>query len=221
MADKSKKERGCGTCGRRGHKSTSPKCLGDRDPALIKAATPGPTDVPNQDGSGTPVEEVAAVKPTTEEIAAFVAEGEGAAEMQISPAGPPPGPPVITPGPVLADTPYCPKSHAHNWTSSHPAAPGEWVCSDTGKPSRERYEADQARLAATGRVLAADYADGDDAPPPPATWPAPVPDPLTKAIDQSYSRAALATLRQRSMESGTWSPELEQVAWARYSTLAR
>lgn len=35
LADKSKKERGCSVCGRKGHKSTSPRCLKDRDPAKL------------------------------------------------------------------------------------------------------------------------------------------------------------------------------------------
>jgi hypothetical protein len=33
LADRSKGERGCGICGRKGHKRGSPKCLGDADPA--------------------------------------------------------------------------------------------------------------------------------------------------------------------------------------------
>jgi hypothetical protein len=38
MADKSKGERGCGVCHRKGHKRGSPKCLGDNDPRLVKLA---------------------------------------------------------------------------------------------------------------------------------------------------------------------------------------
>jgi hypothetical protein len=36
LADRSKGERGCSVCGRKGHKSTSPKCLKDQDPAKLK-----------------------------------------------------------------------------------------------------------------------------------------------------------------------------------------
>jgi ribosomal protein L37AE/L43A len=35
MADKSQGQRGCGVCGRVGHKRGSPKCLGDADPARL------------------------------------------------------------------------------------------------------------------------------------------------------------------------------------------
>jgi ribosomal protein L37AE/L43A len=40
MADKSQGQRGCGVCGRVGHKRGSPKCLGDADPARATEISP-------------------------------------------------------------------------------------------------------------------------------------------------------------------------------------
>ncbi len=67
LADRSKGERGCGVCGRKGHKRGSPKCLGDADPAKrpstfspIKAQETGngwtdPTPDPFPQPPATPV----------------------------------------------------------------------------------------------------------------------------------------------------------------------
>ena len=231
LADKSKGERGCGKCGRKGHKALikgqpNPRCLGDRDPSFLGDTGPArPSD--NQAEVTMPSQAVIdatkgpAPLPTTEELAAFVARAENPPDdvsLTISPQGPPPGPPVVVPGPPLVEEPWCPHAHQHEWTAQHPAAPGQWVCAVSGNTSRERYQADQAR-AAVPVVLAADYADGDDAPPPPATWPAPVASTVEQEVDGATTRQHLATVRQRAIEAGTWSSDLETRAWNKYQGL--
>lgn len=219
-------KRGCSVCGRTGHtsKTKQPICLGDRDPAKGAPDNQTTVTVPSQtviDATKGPEQP----RPSTEEIAAFVAGTDPMtpAEDKFSDA---PSEAENYPQHEAAqelsrvvpveDLPYCFKSHAHNWTSNHPDAPGQWVCADTGKPSKEVWEKH------TRTVLAADHADGDDAPPPPATWAAytpPAVDPIADQIAAAGNRQALATFRQRTIEAGQWSDAYEQAAWTRYSEL--
>jgi len=227
MADKSKKERGCGVCGRKGHKSLikgepNPVCLGDNDPAIkavgdaVRAAAPGP------DG-------VELVKPTMAEVEAFVAEPE---TSTISPEGPPPGPPVITldhaaPAADVAPEharyepevlPYCHLAHAHDFTSTYPGREGEWVCAKTGKVTREVWEKRQTEaqpIIDVHRYL----------PPPAPAWPVIAAPELTPAqrvaadVEASTNHSRLATVRQQAIEAGAWTSDLEAAAWKKYQEL--
>lgn len=114
---------------------------------------------------------------------------------------------------AVADLPWCHLAHAHEWTSTHPAAPGQWVCSTTGKPSREAYEKTASQ--------------GPYAPPlpiatmPPAAPPRPVTQVVLDDITAARTQAELLSVRQAAIESGCWVESLHNdPAMARYQALA-
>ena len=139
--------------------------------------------------------------------------------------------------------PFCTLVHAHTWTSQHPAAPGQWVCSVSGKPGRAAYET--GRTAVTGEApFYGAPQDAGNAPadsfsietlnavkPLPAVftetaarhaaeqaaWPPPS---LLDLIAQAPTQAAVLQLRQQHLSTGTWTPEHDAAGMARYQLLA-
>jgi len=116
---------------------------------------------------------------------------------------------------LLAEQPWCalPPPHAHEWTSTHPAAPGQWVCSVSGKPSEQSYRNPGSNQVAVGTIA-------------PPAWTAPS-DTIDYAavvlgrIDAANTQAELLRLRADAIEAGHWVESLHNDrAMARYQALA-
>lgn len=224
LADRSKKERGCGVCGRKGHKAKSPKCLGDLDPAKTGIvveqqvqpdgsimAVPTIPKQSTQDGlSVATVEEAAAVRPTTAEIEAFVNAAESPPEMATDAemAAPVSDTAQATVLAAVADLPYCPLAHQHDIYNADTGGGQNWLCRATGKPTREFYEKHGSGVPRAEPVA------------PPAAWAGvQQPDLVAFHITNATTQQGLLTHRQRCIEAGTWSAEYDTQAMAKYVTL--
>jgi hypothetical protein len=220
-------KRGCGVCGRTGHKRGSPKCLGDADPATGRAAKQAMTDE-GKTGEQVYAEDEArrsapalGTEPITEAerelvvgeivggitVPAYLADHGLARPPESAPTAVTAGPSTF-PGQVTAEElPYCHLAHAHEWTSIHPAAPGHWVCETTGKPSKDVWDN-------RPNPTPIDPQDTVVAP----HWTTP-PDMIAWAISQAMNQAGVLQIRAANITAGTWSDAYESQAQARYQAL--
>ncbi len=125
--------------------------------------------------------------------------------------------------------PYCTLPHDHQWTSQHSDAPGQWVCSTSGKPGKQAYEAGATALTNEPPTYGApDYAVGDsvtvagieftkhsEGP----TWAAP-PDMVLWGIKQAKTQTDVLLVRGQAIQEGTWNDVVhDPSAKARYIAL--
>lgn len=143
-----RKKRTCGHCHKPGH--TQKNC--PENPASAKYAGTVRT---TQDADGVPVViAVPAGDPAPENNCNCQQDDDWHPYVHgmCNPAGPraadqadgddAPAPPVED----RSGQPFCTLSHACQWTSSHQAAPGQWVCSVSGKPGRAAWERGQTAV---------------------------------------------------------------------------
>lgn len=189
-----RKKRTCGHCRKPGH--TQKNC--PENPASAKfegdvgETTPPPADPAAQ---------------------AFVPEPELGTEAEM--ASPISDTAQATVLDAVTDLPWCHLAHAHEWTSQHPAAPGQWACATTGKPSRESYQNPGSNQVAV--------TDPEPTIAPPA-WPGEPfdqSDQLLINIQRVSSQAELLRLRADAIEAGHWVEAVHNdPAMARYRELA-
>ncbi len=133
------------------------------------------------------------------------------------------------------DHPFCLKTHPHpcTWTSQHPDAPGQWVCSVSGKPGKQAYELGQTMVTKDGPYYGAPAADGSDASlqvgddAAPLAWsstPVPSQDPAADPVIVQIAGATTALdvlrIRDTAMRAGTWIDAThDDIAKARYLSL--
>jgi hypothetical protein len=195
-----RKKRTCGHCRKPGH--TQKNC--PANPASAKFAgetTPPPADPAAQAYVPEPA---LGTEPLTE------------AELDAEMAAPISDTARATVNAAVADLPWCHLAHAHEWTSTHPAARGQWVCSTTGKPSRETYQnpgSNQVAISDPAPTIA------------PPAWADPHPnvDYSSVVLDDiaaASSQAELLRLRADAIEAGHWVESLHNdPAMARYQAL--
>jgi hypothetical protein len=220
-----RKKRTCGHCRKPGH--TQKNC--PENPASAKYIGPGaeidpdPMPLPGEyvpEGEYLGPEESAQLieaataqvvnprlgtEPVTEaELAAYNATASQAPHIDET---------MLAPGEQPDSFPWCHLAHAHEWTSTHPAAPGQWVCSTTGKPSREAYEktASQGPYAQPLPIATM----------PPAAPPRTLTQVVVDDIAAASTQAELLSVRQRAIEAGHWVESLHNdAAMVRYQALA-
>jgi hypothetical protein len=131
--------------------------------------------------------------------------------------------------------PYCLHlGHTCEWTTQFPGKIGEWVCSITGLPGQQAYEAGQTRMTAVspsfghpdGAVvqhLAPPVPDGESAaenkPAPPPAWPEA--DMTSWGITQAKTVQDLLFHRQREIDAGRWNDVYDRQGQARYAVLVQ
>lgn len=209
-----RKKRTCGHCRKPGH--TQKNC--PENPASAKFAgdvgetTPPPADpaaqayVPDESGP------TALAEPATDTEMAAPISDTAQATVRVA----------------VAELPWCHLAHAHEWTSTHPAAPGQWVCSVSGKPSREAYEQSPQVQIIDHSGIGTEMVITQNSTPtitPPA-WAAPHPNVdyssvVLGRIASASTQAELLRLRADAIEAGHWVESLHNgPAMARYQALA-
>lgn len=168
MADKSKGERGCGVCGRKGHRSTSKACLGQNDPALLAKVSTGtrPADAePGEQGDpgDPPAEPIVRASEQDQQAydyaASTISPAFAAALAPNHPVVGEQGPEQFQVGDTATvggitftkhsdglqlfapgDSPWCDVSQhrSQGWTADQES--GMWVCPTCKRPSRENWE---------------------------------------------------------------------------------
>jgi hypothetical protein len=181
-------ERGCGVCGRKGHRRGSPKCLGDNDPSKVKAAersesfrreNEGPElagDKPEQWCRRTGACAGAGWTGPVQEGDAWVCGDCGLPSRagQISGTGRP-ADPMATLTPIqklradLADEPETHPVGGHKWTLDRESQ--TWTCAvggESAKPEQvpaieqDERDAEDARVEAEAEALLSDVMDRVD-----------------------------------------------------------
>jgi len=201
-----RRKRTCGHCRKPGH--TQKTC--PENPASTKyvppiiAGAPMPQPIP-------------AGEPAPENNCDHLRDGDWHpyVEGQCSPDGPADSADDAAPPParvVLTDPggqPYCTQNHACQWTSQHPNALGQWVCSVSGKPGRQAWENQTTAVT----------------PVPPLYGAPPVEQPQTpmmtpaQQVEKATTVDQLLKIRDYNIEAGTWSTELEELGRLRYQKL--
>lgn len=191
-------KRGCGVCGRTGHKRGSKRCLGDADPLKTQG-----TDRETEDRASTfqgdpdPAEESSIATCNCLGDGDFHPVGSGGCLLPVDH--------LLNARQTAIDEnppPWCTMVHDCQWTSQHPDAPGQWVCSETGKPGKLAYKARQTQVTAESPLYGA---------PPANVWPVPPeyvvgnpPDMVLWAINNAETKADVLRIRQEALTAGIW-----------------
>lgn len=210
LADRSKGERGCGVCGRKGHKRGSAKCLGDADPA-----------------------KVAADEQIGREVGAMLDDAIGPKYTPPSP-DPFPQPPAM---PVAAD--YCDGRCNEGFGEPTGLEPerdadgnvtGRYVCKGCGKPATvaavrahvSSFSGDarpEDERAATHERLVRPATIPDPPAPAPAWLPS-VAETRAADIEMASSRAHLDRIMLDIQERGQMTDDLKMLGFRKWNTLS-
>jgi hypothetical protein len=132
---------------------------------------------------------------------------------------------VVNPRLTDAEQPFCALNHAHQWTSQHPSAPGQWVCSVSGKPGEQAWRSGQTAVTPEPPLYGAPAPVESFSPEtlaafkPAATQPPPEPT-LLDLIAAAPTQADVLSMRQHYLQTGAWTPEHDAAGMARYQALA-